>query len=177
MVGISGKRFLIVGAVLLVVLFAVGVLIDPAAGLSGRAVLDFTGVALVKVAVWLVLTVAFVGLSFFYVYDTPVHAALGKIVRSGNPSYAITAGTLGVVAALVVFGASGDGFRDYLHQVLIKGSFSLLVAGALTVLVARLWRLGSLDAFKEELTESHNLNYAIVVAILLICITGLIVTS
>ena len=177
MVGISGRRFLVVGAALLVALFVIGILVDPAAGLSGRAVLDFTGVALVKVVLWLVLSAAFVGLTFFYVYDTSVHAALGKIVRSGNPSYAITAGTLAVVAALVVFGASGDGFRDYLHQVLIKGSFSLLLAGLLTVVVARLWRLGSLDAFKEELTDSHNLNYAIVVGIILICITGLVATS
>jgi hypothetical protein len=177
MVGISGKRFLVSGAVVLIALFALGVLIDPHAGLSGQAVLDFAGVALAKVGVWLVLSAIFIGATFYYVYDIPLPATLGQIVRGDNPVYAISAGTLALLIFLVVFGASGDGFRDYLHQVLIKGSFSLFIGGLITVAIARFWQLGDLDAFKEGLTERHNLNYALVVAVILICVTGLIATT
>lgn len=177
MIGISGRRFLTVGAIVLVALFVIGVVIDPNAALSGSAVLAFAWIALAKVGVWLVLSALFIGATFYYIYDTPLTETLGAIVGSGNPVYAISAGTLALLVFLVVFGAAGDGFRDYLHQVLMKGSFSLFVGGLITVLIARFWRLGSLDAFKEGLTERHNLNYSLVIAVILICVTGLIATT
>lgn len=163
--GISGFSFLLMMAGLLVVMFGTSLLLAPDAVKAslGSYLLEFVVEFAVKIAITFGLGMLLAWVVFFNVLDTPLEDLRRKFEESHNDSHAIMLGGILGACAIMLIGAGGQSLREYLFAVLMQGSLAMAVATIMTICVARLFGVRSMDQFRDWIQTEDNDSYAVIV--------------
>ena len=153
-------NFLVFVPVFLVVLYLIGLAINPAANFGFQ--LAYVGRVLIQFLIFAVLAAALI----FMFYALVLHKPLGQVVTDlkrfehpdgvENLSSAFLMLGMLMIAAQIVGWPTAVSLKLYLYEMLTKGTIGLLLATAITVLGAFVLGLNSVEHFVQYLEDANN---------------------
>ena len=165
--GISGKRYLLLWTILMVVIFAAAqIFLAPKAVVTKtfEVIPGWIGEYLIRMIFIGVLVLARAYITFTHVLDTPLKQLKAKFEKSRNDSHAIVLIGLAILAYILITAVKGVGFTQYLYIVMTRGALGEIVGDVITILVARFcFGIHSMDEFRDWVDAEDNNSHAILV--------------
>jgi hypothetical protein len=168
--GITGLRFLIIVAITLTLGFVWGFMLKGAPDLTEtlKDIGAYFEIIAVKFAVGSVITLLLSWIVFYHVLDTPLDQLRKKFREDKVNAYGfLMVGILGTVVVMLV-GAQGATFNEYLFGLLTRGTVGLGIATLLTIIVARIFGCRSMDGFRDSINTGNDVDAILVSGALVI---------
>ncbi len=170
--GIKGWMFVLVVTLVLAAVFVSGLLfVAPNVEVQQEtlgSVDTYLVVKLVELALIAIISFFLVWVFFSAVLDTPLRNLKKKFREGGNDSHAII--TVGIIlsVAWMVASSGGQSLWQHLYHICTRGSLAYAISVFVTVIMARIWGVKTMDQFRDHVESIYNDSYSILVAAVLV---------
>ena len=166
--GMSGTAFLVLWFVILAFIFGIGTVFIPPSGVVVARTFGklegYAGELAIKFLIVSLIALFQTYLLFTHVLDAPLSRLKERFARSHNDSHAyLLVGIVGAGIAAVTM-SNGASLAEYFYQLCTRAAIGYAVATILTIFLARLFGVRSMDEFRDWIDAEDNDSYAILVS-------------